>query len=97
MSECVQVCALFIYMGCTVCVFVHEMFCVCMMGVCVWCGGKLLRKKLGLLLLVGVLSLLSGITKYHRLAGLNGRHLFLAVLRQRSPRSECGPVWFWLA
>ena len=25
-----------------VCVFVHEMFCVCMMGVCVCvCGGKL--------------------------------------------------------
>ena len=49
MSECVQVCALFIYMGCIVCVFVHEMFCVCMMGVCVCVEGNC-RKKLRSLL-----------------------------------------------
>ena len=33
------------------------------------------------------------IKKYHRLGGLNSRHLFLTALEAGSPRSGCQPVW----
>lgn len=50
-----------------------------------------------------VLGGATAITKYHRLDGLNKRHLFLSILEVESPRSRCQPIWFlvralsWLA
>ena len=39
-------------------------------------------------------SVWAAITKYHRLGGLNNRHLFLIVLEAGSPRSGCWLLWF---